>query len=86
MRLCVSLSARRGGYRPLRAVARRPLGIDLRPSMNFVLAPNDTGCLLIHGTDDMGEVFQVTLDRIWVGNLVLDLERWLKEGEVHGAR
>jgi hypothetical protein len=36
-------------------------------------------CLILHGLDDNGGEFRVTLDRIWVGNLVQEMEEWLSE-------
>jgi hypothetical protein len=44
----------------------------------FKLEQGDTGLfVLMRGRDDHGNVFELTLDRVWAGNLCLELEDFL---------
>jgi hypothetical protein len=35
--------------------------------------------LVMHGEDDLGRRFSLTLDRTWAANLALELDDWLTE-------
>ena len=45
----------------------------------FRLQPGATGAFIVlRGTDDHDKPFELTLDRVWAGNLVQELEQFMQ--------